>query len=246
MKFGMRVKNSFFKEHKMTERTIFTGQIAEVSEKRAFLTRVYGWMTAALAVSGLTAFLTAHNPALIKMLLGGGFIAVVIAELALVWVLSRMIRRMSASAALFAFIAYSILNGLTLSFAFLAYANAAITRVFFICAAMFAAMTVYGMKAKSDIRSAGRYLQMALIGVIIASVVNLFLHSSRLDWLISIATVVVFTGLTAYDTNKMMIAAERADGSDTFKKAAVIGALELYLDFINIFLALLRLFGRRK
>ena len=87
---------------------------------------------------------------------------------------------------------------------------------------------------------------MALIGVIIASVVNLFLHSSGLDWLISIATVVVFTGLTAYDTNKMMIAAERADGSDMFKKAAVIGALELYLDFINIFLALLRLFGRRK
>lgn len=246
MKFGMRVKNSFFKEYKMTERTIFTGQIAKVSEKNVFLTRVYGWMTVALGVSGLTAFYTAHNPALLKTLLGGGFIALVIAELAIVWILSRMIRRMSVASALFAFFAYSILNGLTLSFIFLYYAGSAITRVFFISAAMFGAMSVYGMKAKSDIRSAGRYLQMALIGVIIASVVNLFLHSSGLDWLISIATVVVFTGLTAYDTNKMMIAAERADGSDMFKKAAVIGALELYLDFINIFLALLRLFGRRK
>ncbi|MGP1459457.1 MAG: Bax inhibitor-1/YccA family protein [Treponema sp.] len=230
----------------MTERTDFTGEISRISERKLFLARVYGWMTAALAISGLTAFYTAHSPALFQMLLGGGFFAVAIAELAVVWILSRMIRRMSVSLALFAFIAYSILNGLTLSFAFLAYANAAITRVFFISAGMFAAMTVYGMAAKSDIRSAGRYLRMALIGVIIASLVNIFLRSSGLDWLISVATVVVFTGLTAYDTNKMVIAAEHADGSDMFKKAAIIGALELYLDFINIFLALLRLFGRRK
>ena len=105
-------------------------------------------------------------------------------------------------------------------------------------------MTIYGITTKSDIRSAGRYLMMALIGIIIASLVNIFMRSSMLDWIISIVTVVVFSGLTAYDANKMMTAASRANGNDMFKKAAIIGALELYIDFINIFLSLLRIFGR--
>lgn len=230
----------------MTGQTDFTKSNAEISERNKFLARVYGWMTAALALSGFTAYYTANNPTLIKMIFGNGygFFILALAEIAVVWILSRTIRRISVAGALFAFITYSVLNGLTLSSIFFYYTGAVIARVFFISAILFAVMTIYGITTKSDIRSAGRYLMMALIGIIIASLVNIFMRSSMLDWIISIVTVVVFSGLTAYDANKMMTAANRANGNDMFKKAAIIGALELYIDFINIFLSLLRIFGR--
>ena len=230
----------------MTGQTDFTKSKAEISERNKFLARVYGWMTAALALSGFTAYYTANNPVLIKMIFGSGygFFILALAEIAIVWILSRTIRRISVTGAVFAFITYSVLNGLTLSSIFFYYTGAVIARVFFISAALFAVMTIYGITTKSNIRSAGRYLMMALIGIIIASLVNIFMRSSMLDWIISIITVVVFSGLTAYDANKMMMAADRADGNDMFKKAAIIGALELYIDFINIFLSLLRIFGR--
>ena len=230
----------------MTGQTDFTKSKAEISERNKFLARVYGWMTAALALSGFTAYYTANNPVLIKIIFGSGygFFILALAEIAIVWILSRTIRRISVTCAVFAFITYSVLNGLTLSSIFFYYTGAVIARVFFISAALFAVMTIYGITTKSNIRSAGRYLMMALIGIIIASLVNIFMRSSMLDWIISIITVVVFSGLTAYDANKMMMAADRADGNDMFKKAAIIGALELYIDFINIFLSLLRIFGR--
>ena len=230
----------------MTGQTDFTKSKAEISERNKFLARVYGWMTAALALSGFTAYYTANNPVLIKIIFGSGygFFILALAEIAIVWILSRTIRRISVTGAVFAFITYSVLNGLTLSSIFFYYTGAVIARVFFISAALFAVMTIYGITTKSNIRSAGRYLMMALIGIIIASLVNIFMRSSMLDWIISIVTVVVFSGLTAYDANKMMMTADRADGNDMFKKAAIIGALELYIDFINIFLSLLRIFGR--
>ena len=151
---------------------------------------------------------------------------------------------MSTATASLVFIIYSILNGLSLSVIFLVYTSTSIFRVFAITAGMFACMSIYGRVTKTDLRSAGRYLMMALFGIVIASVVNLFFRSTGLDWLISLVTVGVFTGLTAYDTQKLYAIAERADGSEVFARAAIIGALELYLDFINIFLALLRLFGK--
>lgn len=231
----------------MTERTDFSGEITGLSEKNKFLARVYGWMALALVISGVTAYYTVTNHALLRILFAGrGYLVLFIAEIALVWMLSASIRRISAATAMAAFLAYSVLNGLTLSSIFLVYRLGTIYRVFFISAALFAAMTVYGMRTRSDIRSAGRYLIMGAIGVFIASLVNIFLRSSTFDWLISVATVIVFTGLTAYDSNKMLAVANRADGTEVFKKASIIGALELYLDFINIFLSLLRLFGRRR
>ncbi len=231
----------------MTEQTEFSGEIAGLSEKNKFLARVYGWMALALVISGAAAYYTVRNQALLRMLfVGHGYLVLFLAEIALVWLLSASIRRISAATATVAFVAYSVLNGLTLSSIFLVYRLGVIYRVFFISAALFAAMTVYGMVTRSDIRSAGRYLMMGIIGIMIASVVNFFLRSSTFDWLLSVATVIVFTGLTAYDSNKMLAVANRADGSEVFKKAAIIGALELYIDFINIFLSLLRLFGRRR
>jgi uncharacterized protein len=217
-------------------------------EKRKFLSRTYGWMTLALVISAASAFLTATSTPLLKFLFGNraiGFWIVAIGELALVWWLSASIRKISTTAASVAFIAYSILNGLTMSSIFIVYTGTSIMYTFLASAGMFGAMSIFGMKTKQNLNSAGRYLMMALLGVIIASVINMLLKSSGLDWAISLITVVVFTGLTAYDSQKMLAAAGYADGSETFKKASIIGALELYLDFINIFLSLLRLFGRR-
>ena len=220
---------------------------ANESVRRKFMNGVYGWMMLALAVSGIAAFVTA-NTSLVRVIYGNPIIplALVVVELILVGVLSLRIRSMSFGTAVGTFIAYSLVNGLTLASIFLVYASSSIAKVFFVSALMFGGMSLYGMKTKSDLRSAGRYLFMALVGIIIASLVNVFLRSIGLDWLISIIAVVVFTGLTAYDTQKLMTISVYSDGSDSFKKIAVIGALQLYLDFINIFLSLLRLFGKRR
>ena len=176
---------------------------ANESVRRKFMNGVYGWMMLALAVSGIAAFVTA-NTSLVRVIYGNPIIplALVVVELILVGVLSLRIRSMSFGAAVGTFIAYSLVNGLTLASIFLVYASSSIAKVFFVSALMFGGMSLYGMKTKSDLRSAGRYLFMALIGIIIASLINVFLRSSGLDWLISIIAVVVFTGLTAYDTQK--------------------------------------------
>ncbi len=216
--------------------------------QQKFIAGVYGWMVLALAISGFCAYVTANNEMVFRFIFSSKYIfySLLIAELAVVFVLSSRIGKMSTKVAAFWFLLYSVLNGVTLASIFYLYTATSIARIFFITAGMFGGMSLYGLKTKSDLMSFGRYFMMAVIGLIIASVINIFFRSSGLDWLISIITVVVFTGLTAYDTQKMLRLSTVADGSDIFGRAAIIGALELYLDFINIFLALLRLFGRSK
>ena len=222
--------------------------LQQANEKisQRFITAVYGWMVAALAISGIAAFAVFNSETLLYFIFGNRFtfLGLIIAEFALVIILSAGIRRMSFPAAAASFVIYSIVNGLTLSAVLFVYTSTSVVRIFVITALMFGAMSVYGATTKSSLQSAGKYLMMAVIGLVIASLVNIFMRSSSLDWLISFVTVGVFTGLTAYDTQKITQAARYAQDNEDFKKVAIIGALELYLDFINIFLALLRLFGK--
>ena len=224
--------------------------LQQANEKisQRFITAVYGWMVAALAISGIAAFAVFNSETLLYFIFGNRFtfLGLIIAEFALVIILSAGIRRMSFPAAAASFVIYSIVNGLTLSAVLFVYTSTSVVRIFVITALMFGAMSVYGATTKSSLQSAGKYLMMAVIGLVIASLVNIFMRSSSLDWLISFVTVGVFTGLTAYDTQKITQAARYAQDNDDFKKIAIIGALELYLDFVNIFLALLRLFGKRR
>ena len=224
--------------------------LEQANEKisQRFITAVYGWMVAALAISGIAAFAVFNSETLLYFIFGNRFtfLGLIIAEFALVIILSAGIRRMSFPAAAASFVIYSIVNGLTLSAVLFVYTSTSVVRIFVITALMFGAMSVYGATTKSSLQSAGKYLMMAVIGLVIASLVNIFMRSSSLDWLISFVTVGVFTGLTAYDTQKITQAARYAQDNEDFKKVAIIGALELYLDFVNIFLALLRLFGKRR
>lgn len=232
-----------------TATTAITKKEKLAIEARRFITRVYAWMAVALIVSGLSAFFAAMSPAAQNFIWGGkhiGFYVLVAVEVLLVIVISASIAKIPVGAAGFIFILYSIVNGLTLSAIFLVFQIDSIGIVFLISAAMFFAMSLYGRFTKQDLNSAGRYLMMAVFGLVIAAVVNLLLKSDVLQWIISLVTLVVFIGLTAYDTNKIVKASELADGSDTFKKAAIYGALELYLDFLNIFLSLLNLFGKKR
>ena len=221
---------------------------AEQLVQRKFLTKVYGWMSLALLLSGITAFIVATSPFLINLVFGNkiGFPLLAIGEIVLVWWLSASIRKISTMTASIAFLAYSIINGATLASIFHVFSLNSIIVVFLVSALMFIGMSLYGVFSKSDIMSFGRYFSMAIIGLIVASVINIFLKSSGFNWVISIVTVVIFTGLTAYDTRKMILVSQQADGNDMFQKASIIGALELYLDFINIFLALLRIFGKSR
>jgi FtsH-binding integral membrane protein len=221
---------------------------AEQLVQRKFLTKVYGWMSLALLLSGITAFIVATSPFLINLVFGNkiGFPLLAIGEIVLVWWLSASIRKISTMTASIAFLAYSVINGATLASIFYVFSLNSIIVVFLVSALMFIGMSLYGVFSKSDIMSFGRYFSMAIIGLIVASVINIFLKSSGFNWVISIVTVVIFTGLTAYDTRKMILVSQQADGSDMFQKASIIGALELYLDFINIFLALLRIFGKSR
>lgn len=219
----------------------------QVAYQKNFMAKVYGWMSLALLISALSAFSVTQSEFLFKLVFGNSysiFILIIIEFVLVIW-LSSSIRRISTSAASIGFILYSIVNGLTLSSVFIIYTGSSIMRVFLISALMFIAMTLYGLKTKSDLMSAGRYLSMALFGIIIASVINIFLHSSGLDWIISIIAVGVFTGLTAYDTQKLLRISKNANDSENYSKVSIVIALELYLDFINIFLRLLRLFGKR-
>ena len=221
---------------------------AEQLVQRKFLTKVYSWMSLALLLSGITAFIVATSPFLINLVFGNkiGFPLLAIGEIVLVWWLSASIRKISTMTASIAFLVYSVINGATLASIFYVFSLNSIIVVFLVSALMFIGMSLYGVFSKSDIMSFGRYFSMAIIGLIVASVINIFLKSSGFNWVISIVTVVIFTGLTAYDTRKMILVSQQADGSDMFQKASIIGALELYLDFINIFLALLRIFGKSR
>lgn len=214
---------------------------------RQSVTRAFVWMTLGLAITGLTALFVADSNLIEVIFSSGSFWMLVIAELAVVWFLSSRIMKLSMPVATAAFALYSLLNGVTLSPIFLVYTGESITSTFFITAATFGTMAVFGYTTKRDLSSWGSYLMMALIGLIIASVVNIFLGSSLLMWAVSYLGVLLFVGLTAYDTQqlKAMIAASIGDEEQT-KKAALLGALNLYLDFINLFIYLLRILGKRR
>jgi len=203
---------------------------------------VYGWMGLGLAVTAFVSLLTISSPALLQAILGNRilFYALILAELGLVVGISGAINRISASTATMLFLVYAALNGVTMSTIFVAYTSSSIASTFLITSGMFGAMSLYGYLTKSDLTSWGSFLFMGLVGVVIASVVNMFLQSSMLYWVLSFCGVIVFTGLTAYDTQK--IKQLGASG----RKGAILGALTLYLDFINMFLIMLRLFGNRR
>lgn len=228
----------------LTNEKHFGAQVEEKSEiRRKFMTGVYLWMFLALVISAVTSVAAASSPALLANT--GLFFGLLIAELVLVFVLSLAINRLSAGAAAAIFLVYSVLNGITLAPLLLVYAQATVAKAFFTASGMFLAMSLFGMVTKKDLSTLGRVLFMALIGLIIASVINLFAGSTMMDWLISLAGVAVFAGLTAYDTQKLNQIGARAEENETYKKLAIIGALSLYLDFVNIFIYLLRLFGNR-
>lgn len=214
-----------------------------------FIRRVYNWMGIGLATTALVAMFTASSQSMLQLIFGTPmvFFGLIVAELGLVIALSAAINRLQASTAALMFFIYSALNGLTLSAIFLAYTQASIASTFFITAGTFAAMSIYGYSTKRDLTSWRSFLFMGLIGIILASVVNLFLHSESIYWVVTIGGVLVFVGLTAYDTQKIKEMAYQGFGdAEMERKGAVIGALRLYLDFINLFLLLLRLFGGRR
>lgn len=211
-----------------------------------FIRRVYNWMMVGLAITGFMAYFTANNDALLNLIFGSRmiFYALIFGELALVFILVGRIQKMQASTASAMFIIYSLLNGLTLSFIFLIYTKSTVYTAFFVTAGTFGVMSVYGYTTKKDLTSWGSFLIMGLFGIIIASVVNFFVASSALYWMITYAGVLIFVGLTAYDTQKIKkIGRAGFDSAEGETKAAVIGALNLYLDFINLFLMILRIFG---
>lgn len=217
---------------------------------RTLMGKVYLWMTLALAVTGLTSLYVASSPGLVQSIFAsrGTFWLLVIAELALVFILSARIMKMSFSTAGIMFALYSVLNGITMSFIFIAYTSTSIATAFFVTAGMFAAMSFIGFVTKKDLSSFSSFFTMALIGLIIASVVNIFLNSSVMYWIITYVGVLLFVGLTAYDTQKIkqMLIEYGDEVNDSTQKLALIGSLSLYLDFINLFLYILRLFGNNK
>lgn len=224
-------------------------------EKSRFIGRAYGWMALALFVSAASAFAVASSGTLLRLIFGHGIVGwllLAVAEIGLVIWLSGSIRKISVGAAMLGFVAYAVLNGATLSSIFIVYRIDSIASAFFTTALLFTVMSVYGMRTKSDLTSLGRYLMMGLIGVILASLVGGIISLvtktplSMLNILISVATVVIFTGLTAYDSQKIMRTAAYANGNDDYKKVSILAALELYLDFINLLLALLRIFGKKR
>jgi FtsH-binding integral membrane protein len=228
----------------------YAGAAAVGTQERvnSFIQSVYGWMAAGLALTGLMAYTTANSETLLRLIFGNQlvFFGLIIAELAMVFVISARVHKMSAGTATGLFVLYSGLNGLTLAAIFLLYSRATITSTFFVCAATFGAVSVYGMVTKKDLTGVGNFMFMGLIGIIIASVVNMFVQSSAISMVVSYIGVIVFVGLTAYDTQKLKhMALTQPDDLDagTVRKGAILGALSLYLDFINLFLFLLRIFG---
>jgi len=208
-------------------------------------------MAIGLALTGFTALYVSNSETMLKLIFGNQliFFGLIIGELVLVFSLASRVNKMQASTAISLFVLYAALNGVTLSAIFLIYTRSSITSTFFICAATFVASSIYGMVTKRDLTSMGQFMFMGLIGIVIASVVNLFVRSSGMSLIVSYIGVIVFVGLTAYDTQKLRtMALSQPDGLDgaTVRKGAILGALTLYLDFINLFLMLLRILGSRE
>lgn len=245
--------NTFYNQEPRTI-TIGTEQASSV---RTFLSHVFSYMAAALIISGVMAWWFGHTDLILNLysidvaagkaslnILGW---VVMLAPLGLVFAMGGLLNRVSGTALLLMFLAFSVINGISLSFIFLAYAETAIYRVFFMAAGIFAIMAVAGYTTKTDLTKLGSLLFIGLIGIVIGSLVNMFIGSSTMDYIISILGVIIFTGLTAYDMQKLKnMGMQIATGTETAQKMALMGALSLYLDFINLFLMLLRLFGSRR
>ena len=218
------------------------------AEQQRFMVRVYNWMTAGLVVTAGVAYSVATSPTLVQAIANPWILfPLIIAQLGLVFWLASRVMQMSAAQATGVFMLYSALTGVTLSFVFLAYTAASLTSTFLVTAGTFGAMSFYGYTTKRDLTAMGSFLFMGLIGIIIASLVNFFLQSPMIYWLVTYAGVLIFVGLTAYDTQRikeMNILGNEGTEEDT--KEAVRGALTLYLDFINLFLMLLRVMGNRR
>lgn len=211
-----------------------------------FLAKVFNWMAIGLGLTGIVAWFTASSGLAMQLVASPLFMILIIAELGMVFFLSARISKIQATTATGLFLGYALLNGLTLSMIFLAYTSSSIASTFFITAGMFGAMAVYGLVTKRDLSGLGSFLFMGLVGIIIASIVNIFLKSSSLYWVISLLGVFIFVGLTAYDVQKIKRIGEEGimeQGEEMVKKGSIMGALTLYLDFINLFLMLLRFFG---
>lgn len=216
------------------------------SRVSAYFTQVYAWMAAALGVSGLVAWYTASSGLLMGTLMTHPwlFYGAMIAEVGLVIVLTLLLQRMSLPVAILMFVAYSALTGFTLSTIFLVYTAVSIVTTFLLAASIFGVMAVYGLFTNRNLGAWGGFLIMSLFGIILASLVNLFLKSSMIDWIVTYAGIVVFSGLAAYDHQKLK--AMCLMSGDSLGHLAIFGALNLYLDFINLFLSLLRAFGKRR
>lgn len=211
--------------------------------------KVYLWMTFALVITAFTAYYVATNETILTAIVNNQalFWGLIIAELVLVFSVTAAINKLSLTTATLLFVLYSVINGATLSFLLMIYTASSVVSVFFITAGTFAAMAAYGYFTKTDLSSWGKYLIMALIGLIIASVVNIFTQSSGLQLILNYAGVLIFVGLTAYDTQKIKVMLLQAtDAGEGTQKIALMGALSLYLDFINLFIHLLRILGDRR
>jgi FtsH-binding integral membrane protein len=217
---------------------------------QAYMAQVYGWMTCGLLLTAFVSWYAAHTPAIINFIFSSQitFFGLIILQLGLVVVISSMVNRLSGTMATGLFMLYSALTGLTLSSIFIAYTYSSIASTFVVTAGMFGAMSLYGYTTKRDLSGFGSMLFMGLIGIVLASLVNIWLKSPALMWAITYIGVLVFVGLTAYDTQKLKAMGEQLnpDDKDSFRKYAIVGALTLYLDFINLFLMLLRIFGNRR
>lgn len=214
---------------------------------RDYMVKIYNYMSVALGISGLVAFLTANTPALMNLLFGTPLAFVVmLAPLGFVFFFSYKLSSLSSAQAKNYLWIYSVLMGLSLATIFVAYTGASIARVFFITAITFGSMSIYGYTTKRDLTKLGSFLFMGLIGLIVASLVNIFLKSSALEFAISAIGVLVFVGLTAYDTQNIKQSYFHTSDKETLSKIAVMGALRLYLDFINLFIMMLRFFGERR
>lgn len=212
---------------------------------RSYMLRVYNYMAGGLVLTGIVAYATSQTPALLELIYGNTLVFWVVMLAPLGLIIFGFKPSISAGTAQIIYWLFSGLMGLSLAYVFLAYTGASVARVFFITAGTFAGMSLYGYTTKRDLTGIGSFLIMGLIGLIIASVVNIFMQSAAMEWAISVIGVLIFVGLTAYDTQRIKRSYNEADGSETMTKKAIFGALHLYLDFINLFLFLLRLFGNR-
>jgi hypothetical protein len=228
-------------------RAVLAGSSVRTAERvSAFLTKVYGWMCIGLGITAVVAFVVAGSPTLVRALAGNQlvFFALVLVELGLVFYLSARVQSLTPGSAAGLFVAYSALNGVTLSVILLAYTGASVATTFVVTGAMFGALAVFGTTTSRSLAGAGQFFVMGLVGLVLASIVGMFWHNNALQFLITVVGVIVFTGLTAWDAQRLkQMGAELPEGQAG--AYAVVGALSLYLNFVNLFLMLLRLQGRR-